>query len=151
VAAGRPIEARAFIRELLDTSLPAFERDLREMYGTLANAPERPAATASRQFMGIAQAMLAGQQKYTSIRAPALAIYALPRQRPPAVAANPMLRTAADALDSTTALQATAFEQGVPSARVVRLPSASHYLYMSNEADVLRAIRAFAGSLPGGR
>ena len=143
-----PGEQREFIRELLDTSLPAFERSLREMYVALANAAERPAAIAPTQFMARTQAMLAGQQKYTTIRAPALAIYALPRQRPPAVAANPAFRAAADALDSATAVQATAFAQGVPSARVVRLPAASHYLYLSNEADVLREIRAFARGLP---
>jgi len=44
--------------------------------------------------------------------------------------------------------QARAFEAGVPSARVVRLADADHVVFMSNEADVLREMRAFFGQLP---
>jgi len=44
--------------------------------------------------------------------------------------------------------QAKAFENGVPSARVVRLPYANHDVFMSNEADVLREMRAFLVGLP---
>jgi hypothetical protein len=36
----------------------------------------------------------------------------------------------------------------VPSARVVRLPHANHYVFRSNEADVLREMNAFFASLP---
>jgi hypothetical protein len=44
--------------------------------------------------------------------------------------------------------RADAFEHGVPSARVVRIARASHVIFMSNEADVLREMNAFLGSLP---
>ncbi len=43
--------------------------------------------------------------------------------------------------------QAEAFESGVPSARVVILPHANHYVFLSNEADVLREMRAFLAGL----
>jgi hypothetical protein len=43
--------------------------------------------------------------------------------------------------------QAKEFER-LPSAKVVRLPFASHYVSSSNEADVLREMNAFIGSLP---
>jgi non-heme chloroperoxidase len=36
---------------------------------------------------------------------------------------------------------------GVPTARIVELPGASLYMFLSNEADVLREIRAFAATL----
>jgi non-heme chloroperoxidase len=36
---------------------------------------------------------------------------------------------------------------GVPSARIVELPGASLYMFLSNEADVLREVRAFAATL----
>jgi hypothetical protein len=39
--------------------------------------------------------------------------------------------------------QAKAIEATLLSARVVKLPSANHYVFLSNEADVLREIRAF--------
>jgi non-heme chloroperoxidase len=39
-------------------------------------------------------------------------------------------------------------EAGVPSAKVVRLPNADHYIFRSNEAEVLRAMKDFLGKLP---
>jgi len=51
------------------------------------------------------------------------------------------------ALDVLTERQAKAFEKGVSTARVVRLPGAHHYVYLSNEADVLREMRAFLAGL----
>jgi hypothetical protein len=37
----------------------------------------------------------------------------------------------------------------VPTARIVELPGASLFMFLSNEADVLREIRAFADTLTG--
>jgi hypothetical protein len=36
----------------------------------------------------------------------------------------------------------------VPTARVVRIAHASHFIFSTNEADVLREMDAFLGSLP---
>jgi len=88
------------------------------------------------------RAILAGMQKYTDIPVPILAIFALPHDRGD-------LGPEAQARDlETTAAQAKAFETGLPSARVVRLAHANHYVFQSNEADVLREINAFIGGLP---
>jgi pimeloyl-ACP methyl ester carboxylesterase len=46
-----------------------------------------------------------------------------------------------------TSAQADAFQAGIPGARVVRLPNASHMIFQSNEADVLREIDAFLAKL----
>ncbi len=46
-----------------------------------------------------------------------------------------------------TTKQAKAFEDGVPTAHVVRLPGADHYVYLSNEADVLREMKPFLSNL----
>jgi non-heme chloroperoxidase len=57
-------------------------------------------------------------------------------------------RAAADAQDEiTTGAQAKAFETGVPSARVVRLAHANHYVFLSNESDVLREMNDFFGTI----
>ncbi len=37
---------------------------------------------------------------------------------------------------------------GVPAARIVELPGATLYMFLSNEADVIRELRSFAASLP---
>jgi pimeloyl-ACP methyl ester carboxylesterase len=39
-------------------------------------------------------------------------------------------------------------KRGVPGARVIDLPGATHYLWMTREPDVLREIRAFIAALP---
>lgn len=41
-----------------------------------------------------------------------------------------------------TTRQAKALEDGVPTAHVVRLRNADHYVYLSNEADVLREMNS---------
>ena len=45
-------------------------------------------------------------------------------------------------IDASTERQARALEAGVPTARVVRLRSA-HYIFLFNELDTLREMRAF--------
>jgi hypothetical protein len=63
---------------------------------------------------------------------------------------SPSVREAAEAyfttLDALTEKQAKAFEEGVPTARVVRL-CGMHYVFLSNEPDVLREMRAFLAAL----
>ena len=79
---------------------------------------------------------------------PILAIYALPHDAGPLFASDPAGRAAREAQDlQTTGMQADAFEKGVSSARVVRLPHANHYVFRSNEADVLREMNAFLATL----
>jgi hypothetical protein len=51
------------------------------------------------------------------------------------------------ALTPLTESQEKALEDGVPTARVVRLPGAHHFVYLSNEADVLREMPAFLAGL----
>jgi len=43
---------------------------------------------------------------------------------------------------------AAAFERGQPTAKVIRIPNANHFLYISNTDEVLRDINAFIGALP---
>ena len=50
-------------------------------------------------------------------------------------------------LRAVLARQVKAIEEELPSARVVQLSDANHYVFLSNEADVLREIRAFLARL----
>jgi alpha-beta hydrolase superfamily lysophospholipase len=57
---------------------------------------------------------------------------------------RPIAATTGVAADlAYTSAQANAFEAGVPTARVVRLPNADHDIFISNEADVLREMNDF--------
>ena len=129
----------ALVSDLLEM-LPALERDLRAEQEQLAGTP---AATAQPKAEAptIGFALQMGMQKYTAIPCPILAIYASPRDRG---ITDPAKAAAADAKDLEPI---TAFEKGVLSARVVRLAHAKHFIYESNEADVLREMNSFIASL----
>ena len=92
---------------------------------------------------------------YSRIRVPVLAIY---RQNPPFedfaadyVIRNEQERTALrQQFDATAAMVARwqrDLRAGVPTARIVNLVGANLYMFLSNEADVLREIRAFATAI----
>ena len=138
----------AAMHEVLDTYLPKLERDLRE---ELKNQDAMSPAMRASQYapiVGTAAAVLAGTQKFTRIPVPVLAIYAVPHDLlgPPMTDAERATYEARDLL--TTGAQADAFAAGVPGARVVRLRRARHYVFRSNEADVLREMNAFIATLP---
>ena len=144
---GREKQERKQVVQQLLTIVPRFERTLREHQKDMQFVPEplQPPGYVSV----VTQAIIAGEQEYTDIRCPILAIFAVPHDLGPAFQDDPFARAAADATDAAwTRAQARAFESGLPSARVVRLPNASHFVFQSNEADVLREMKAFLGSLP---
>lgn len=145
-----PADPRPAIRELLETTLPAFERDLREMQKTVeATPPAILAAQTAAPVPAVTQAIMNGMQKYTKIPAPILAIYAVPHDRGPVAGGDAAALAAQEARDEEiTGAQAKAFETGLPSAKVVRIPKANHYVFRSNEADVFREMNVFIGGLP---
>jgi len=50
-------------------------------------------------------------------------------------------------LTPLTEKQEKAVEEGVPTAHVLTLPMAHHYVFLSNETEVLGEIRAFLAGL----
>ena len=98
--------------------------------------------------------LMMGTKKYTHIPVRALVIFANPHSQGTWVDDNrdPSVRTAANAystaLVALTERQEKAVENGVPTAHVVTLPGANHYVFLSNEEDVLREIRGFLVGLP---
>jgi pimeloyl-ACP methyl ester carboxylesterase len=96
-----------------------------------------------------------GMKKYTDIPAPALAIFGNPHGLGTWVdkSTDPKVREAAKAYSAALGAlidrQERAVENGVPTVRVVNLSGAHHYVYLSNEADVLREMRAFRSGIRG--
>jgi pimeloyl-ACP methyl ester carboxylesterase len=86
-----------------------------------------------------AQAILAGSEHFTEIGVPALAIFASPH--------DVMTGDFEKFDEAITERQARAFERGVPQARVLRWPHASHYLFIAQEREVLREVTAFLATL----
>ena len=104
-----------------------------------------------RDFPGYAT-LMAGMKKFADIPVPALVIFGIPHSQGNWVdnSTDSKVREAAkaysEALTALTERQAKAFEAGVPIAHVVRLRGAHHYVYLSNEADVLREMHSFLSS-----
>jgi non-heme chloroperoxidase len=136
----------ALIQSLEQSTLPQFEKDLQAQEKELG-AMHFPSY--ANNVSPIDAAILAGEEKYTDIRVPILAIFALPHDLGSNFQNDPATRAALEASDLTrTTAQVKAVEKAIPFARVVRLPHASHSVFVSNEADVLREMNAFIGSLP---
>jgi len=182
----RLTDQKSLIQELMQTTLPRFEKDLKnqqelppetvlpdptpsdlENYEALRSwenrvygeaeteadlrqthdpapgnhvGPEKP--TDAQEF-----AIRSGQQKYTDIRVPILAIFAFPRDLGPFVNSHPAALESFQPSEKVSAAEVNAFEAGVHSARVVRIPHASHSVFITNEVDVLREVHAFIAGL----
>lgn len=96
-----------------------------------------------RGLPSAAQAVLAGGRQFTDISLPALAIFASPHD---IGTANPDPEF--ERFDeAVTERQAKAFERGVPGARVVRWPRASHHLILTREAEVINEVSTFLEAL----
>jgi non-heme chloroperoxidase len=92
-------------------------------------------------------AIFSGQESFPTIHAPALVIFAVPHDFGPTD--NSASRAQLEARDlRITEYQVKAFETQVPAAHIVRIPHASHYVFRSNEGEVLREMNAFIAGLP---
>jgi pimeloyl-ACP methyl ester carboxylesterase len=148
-----PRDQKLLIAQLLEADLPALMKTLKERQEVLANAKTAPptfggAPLAYQLPFNLDQALVAGRQRYTHIDAPVLAIYASPHRAPLNLGTDSLSLARWRASEADMEPQIKAFERQVPRARVVRLPHADHFVYRSNEDDVLREIRAFVATLP---
>jgi non-heme chloroperoxidase len=143
------LDRKAQIQELAQTALPQFEKDLQQAQKELQGALDNDVLPRLTPDMQINAAVMGGVEKYTEIKCPVLAIYAFPHDLGSIFKNDPAAQSAAlaDKLAEKSA-RADAFEAGIPSAHVVRLANADHYVFRSNEADVLREINAFVAKLP---
>jgi pimeloyl-ACP methyl ester carboxylesterase len=144
-----PADIRPIVKELRETLLPQFEKVLqrweRDTQGLAPPPPARPGERTPREWA--APLVFGGQQKFTKIEAPVLAIIAVPHDL--SHIRDAAVRAKAEAWDEERmSAQAKAFEAGVPSARVVRLAHANHLVFQSNEQEVLREINSFIATLP---
>ena len=102
----------------------------------------------SRLSPALHAAMMAGEQKYTSVKVPVLAIFASPADPGPLAHNDTEALAGFEAYDAAiTAAQIDAVRSAAPSAHIVLLPQANHAIFISNEADCLREMRAFLATL----
>jgi pimeloyl-ACP methyl ester carboxylesterase len=146
--AASPQEERKLLTEIAAT-LPMFENDVKTRVKELASVPDmtNEAITEERNRRqsreGIsARAVQDGKRAFQGIKSPALAVFAVPHER--AGEQN----DDADAKDiARVEPLIRAFQKAAPQAKIVRMPHANHYVFNSNEADIIRLIDDFVASL----
>lgn len=125
------------------------EAEFRMMLAT--DETGRPTMTFRRpQFVG--QKIDAGKQKYTDVRVPALGIYAVIDDTGSGTTQDSASLENAAAYrwfqQERAARQIALFQRDLPQAQVVRIERADHYVFLSNESQVLGKVSEFIGSLP---
>lgn len=113
--------------------------------------PPPPSASGAKpepsRFADVEGAIIRGEQKYTNIEAPILAIFASPHSPaglPPMPQDKKAEFIASD--QALSAAQAKAFES-LKSAKVALLPNANHFVFFSNEQQVEKDIKDFLVTL----
>ena len=130
------------LREL-EIAIARFETVLHQSNEDVKTMPPLPPRSP------IQAALNFGAEKYTSIPVPVLAIFACPHDWSHFFPSDPERRAARLAADTAgCSARAETFARGVPTARVVRIPNADHYVYRSNEAQVIDEMKKFLSTLP---
>jgi pimeloyl-ACP methyl ester carboxylesterase len=131
------------------------EADLRSTYSTNANGSVGRYKTPR----SVNDAIGAGQKKrdYSHIRVPVLAFFEFPRTsldqlrpddpQPHNDEERAILLAFQLATKAYTDRWSINLKRSVPDARIVDLPAAGHYVFLTREAEVLRGLRDFVGGL----
>jgi non-heme chloroperoxidase len=110
---------------LAKSTLPALQLALITRAKALGTIVDSPVQSSSP----IENAIRDSEVAFGSMHCPVLALYAMPPE--------------SERMRQITEDQVRAFENAMPQAKVVRLEKADHYIYVSNEADVIREMTAF--------
>jgi non-heme chloroperoxidase len=141
----QPVEALLATLTQLEKDLQGelkMKRDILPPENSSAQPPPQQAAPLNAAF-----AIFNEEQKYTKITSPCLAIFAVPHDQ--AVPTDPAHQAAAAAFELKRSTDMSdAFAAGVPTAKVIRLRNANHYVYRSNADEVFRAMSEFLNTLP---
>jgi pimeloyl-ACP methyl ester carboxylesterase len=136
------VDEQEKLREL-EVAIARFETVLQQSNEDVKTMPPLPPRSP------IGAALNFGVEKYTSIPVPVLAILACPHDWSHFFPNDPERRKARLAADTAgCSARAETFARGVPTARVVRIPNADHYVYRSNEAQVIDEMKKFLSTLP---
>lgn len=137
----QPSEARRLIAKLL-ADLPRLQRGLKWYEAAIEGEPDDPRTGQTAEEKAIQDALVRGARVHGGLKLPVLSIAADPPMCEPNCASAASLAYAA-----ATAAQTADFAKATPSATVVRLPHASHFIWKSNPEDVVRAMNSFLAKL----
>jgi len=123
------------------------QRHLETFQRQLALLPSPPNSGKMPEAPFAPSAIIRGEQKYTNIQVPILTIFASPHANPSLAQMPEDKRKESIALDEQeSTAQAKAFAQ-LKSAKVVMLPNANHFVFVSNEQEVEKNVQDFLATL----
>lgn len=128
---------------------PLLQKDLEEYqkWIELMPSPLNTETKAEPPFSQAAAAIIMGEQKYTSVQAPILAIFASPHSTADMPRIPDEKKSEWIELDrAKSSAQAKAFKK-LKSARVVIIPNADHFVFFSNEREVEEDMKDFLSTL----
>ena len=136
------VDEQEKLREL-EIAIARFETVLHQSNEDVKTMPPLPPRSP------IGAAINFGVEKYTSLPVPIFAVFACPHDWSHFFPNDPERRAMRLAADTAScSARADGFARGVPTARVVRIPNADHYVYRSNEAQVIDEMKKFLSTLP---
>lgn len=136
-----PAAMRALIVDV-QSALPNLQQALSDAAEATGSAPaisgqaQKPEDLAGNRIFD-------NTRRYGPVKVPVLAILAEPRQ-----CGRNCDKPFMQKIMAADVARSAYFEKQSPNARLVRIPYASHYIYRSNQADVLREMIAFMDKLP---
>ena len=137
---GNAEETHRLIERLRSVDLPALDETLRRLDQRVPETSANPRkALTMRLRPGVDRMVFEGLQRYTSVSAPVLAIFALKGTKD---------STAIAAWRSGTRHEIVALKRAAPNARVLVFPDASHDVFRSHAGEVVRAMTSFIAGLP---
>jgi len=139
-------ERKATLRVLVERDLPRFERDLAAVQKQVSSIPDNAPAPPDTPQNRAAAAVIRGEEVHKGVKCPVLAIFADPHDFSNVRDEKEHGRLVEEdkvKIDE----QIAAFQKGIPQARIVRIPNANHFVFKSNEAEVLKQMDAFADGL----
>jgi non-heme chloroperoxidase len=144
-----PMKTRKMLLASITDDLTRFQKDLVPYSERMSHAPENAPAPPDTAATRVDIAIFRGEQKFGGVTCPVLAIYADPHSFGDQFNGHPeALQTAQTKDKAETSAQADAFQSGNPQATVLRIANADHFIFRSNEAEVLKAMKTFISSLP---
>ncbi len=126
-----PTEARKVIAEM-KADIPGLQRGMDWYLKALAGEPDLPPERLTSSQRLVQNVMVASARKYTRVEVPMLALFAVPL--------GPWIPSDKEQIAFVKAAN--------PSAHVVALPGANHFLYQSDPERVTQAMNKFFGGLP---
>lgn len=133
----QPSEARMLI-DKINGELPRLQRGLDWYANAVKGVPDFPPQIANSPEKALQTAIVRGAHVYGPVKVPVLSIVALPIQCAPDCNSQ-----AAKQREKAEEIQVADFSQANPSAKIVRIPYADHFVWKSNGKTVVEAMDSF--------